>query len=350
MKTDDWDNWRWQLSNSVRNLEDLKKELNLLENEKVDNINNLPLRITPYFLDLVKNDVTEILRKTVIPSINETIISPDESSDPLEEDGHLVENSCLIHKYPDRVLFTVTNFCSTYCRYCTRSRVVGGESNFRKELIDNGIEYIRNHPEIRDVLISGGDPLTMGTKSLEYIISKIRSIKHVEVIRIGTKVPVVMPQRITDGLCNMLKKYHPLYISIHFIHPLEITPECQEACNKLANVGIVMKSQTVLLKGINDDVETMKKLMHELLKIRVSPYYIYSCDKINGSSHFRSTIDKGLEIIDGLRGYTSGYAVPTFIVDSKYGKIPVYPENIIERNEDSIKLKSFTGKILEYTI
>ena len=350
MKTDEWESWQWQLSNSIKKVEDLKNVLDLLDEEKIENVSNLPLRITPYFLNVIRNDKTGVLRKTVVPTINEMMVAPDELEDPLEEDEHAVENTCLIHKYPDRVLFTVTNFCSSYCRYCTRSRVVGGTTNYRKEQIDNGIEYIKNHLEVRDVLISGGDPLTMSTKSLEYIIQKIRNIKHVEMIRIGTKVPVVMPQRITDELCDMLKKYHPLYISIHFIHPLEITKECAEACNKLANAGIVMKSQTVLLKGVNDNVETMKKLMHELLKIRVSPYYIYSCDKILGSSHFRSTVDKGLEIINSLRGYTSGYAVPTFIVDSKYGKIPVYPENIIERNEDSIKLKSFTGKILEYTL
>jgi lysine 2,3-aminomutase len=247
-------------------------------------------------------------------------------------------------------LFTVTNSCSTYCRYCTRSRVVGGQDNYSKTQIDNAIEYIKNHPEIRDVLISGGDPLTMTTESLEYIIKRIRNIKHVEIIRIGTKVPVVMPQRITADLCDMLKKYHPLYISIHFIHPLEITKECREACNKLANAGITLRSQTVLLKDINDDVETMKKLMHELLKIRVSPYYIYACDRILGSSHFRSTIEKGLEIINGLRGWTSGYAIPTFIVDSKYGKIPVYPDSIIGKDDKMIELKSFTGKILEYSV
>ena len=334
----------------MKKLQDLKIELDLLEEEKIDNISNLPLRITPYFLNLIKNDATGILRKTVIPTINERFYSPDESKDPLEEEAHSVKGTCLVHKYPDRVLFTVTNFCSTYCRYCTRSRVVGGHTNYSKQQIDNSIEYIRNHTEIRDVLISGGDPLTMSTESLEYILKKVRNINHVEMIRIGTKVPVVMPQRITDELCDMLKKYHPLYISIHFIHPLEITKECADACNKLADAGIPLRSQTVLLKGINDDVETMKKLMHELLKIRVSPYYIYACDKILGSSHFRSTIKKGIEIISGLRGFTSGYAIPTFIVDTKYGKIPVYPETILGEDEDSIELKSFTGKILEYAV
>lgn len=350
MKTDDWESWKWQLSNSIKNLDDLKKELSLLEDEKIENVSNLPLRITPYFLDLVKNDSTGILRRTVIPTVNEMMVASDESEDPLEEESQSIQGTCLVHRYPDRVLFTVTNFCSTYCRYCTRSRMVGGHSNFSKQQIDNSIQYIKEHPEVRDVLISGGDPLTMTTDKLEYIIKNIRDISHVEMIRIGTKVPVVMPQRITDELCDMLKKYHPLYISIHFIHPLEITKECQDACNKLANAGIPLRSQTVLLKDINDNVETMKMLMHELLKIRVSPYYIYQCDKIYGSSHFRSKIKKGVEIITGLRGYTSGYVIPTFIVDSKYGKIPVYPETILHEDEENIEFKSYTGKILEYVV
>jgi lysine 2,3-aminomutase len=336
--------WTILIKNSIKNLEELSSEIELTEDEKIEITKKLPLRITPYYLDLIKK--YPVLRKTVVPTLNEFKISPDESIDPLNEDGHNPTN-CIVHKYPDRALFLVTNFCSVNCRYCTRSRIFDEQETktsfvSNKDLTD-AFKYIKKHKEIRDVIISGGDPLTLPDNKLEYILNGLRSIKHVEIIRIGTKIPVVLPQRITDNLTNMLKKYHPLYMSIHFTHPDEITTECKEACEKLANAGIPLRSQTVLLKDINDDVDIIKDLMHKLLKIRVSPYYLYNTDNIIGSSHFRCSIDKGIEIIKGLRGFTSGYAIPSYVVDSIEGKIIINPNNIIENNETEIILKAYNG-------
>ena len=347
MKTDEWESWQWQLSNSIRSLEDLKKELNLLEEEKIENVSNIPLRITPYFLNLIKNDSTNILRKTVIPTLNEMVVFPDELEDPLEEDKY--KHGCTVHKYLNRCLLLCSNSCSTYCRYCTRSRVVGGHENFSKKDIDDGIEYIKNHPEICDIIVSGGDPFTMNTQSLEYIIKKIRDIKHVEIIRIGTKVPIVLPQRITSELCDMLKKYSPVYINIHFTHFFEITQECKDACNKLADSGFVLGSQTVLLKGINDNAEVLKKLFHELLKIRVKPYYLYQCDKIKGNSHFRCELDIMIDIMKKLIGYNGGLSVPEFIIDTEIGKTPLRLDYVTRNSNGKYTLTNFEkNKSIEY--
>jgi len=344
MKTiDAEDVWLKEVATSIKNTQQLKERLELRKEEKTD-VKNLPLRITPHYLEVIKN--SDVLRRTVVPSVEEFNISPEEAEDPLAEDRYK-KTDCIIHKYPDRVLFIVTNFCSTNCRYCVRSRIFD-KTNYKTEQWDEGIKYISEHPEIRDVLISGGDPLTLPDDKLEYLLSNLKAIKHVEMIRIGTKVPVVLPSRVTDKLLDMIKKYHPVYFSIHFIHPDEITEECSVAINKIANAGIVMRSQTVLLKGINDNVETMKNLMHKLLINRVNPYYIYQCDKVSGTSHFRTDISKGLEIIKGLRGWTSGYAIPTFIVDSEYGKIPIYPESIVGYDGDIVKLKSYDDRIFDY--
>jgi lysine 2,3-aminomutase len=277
-------------------------------------------------------------------------MSPGEESDPLHE-----ETMCpvpnLVHRYPDRVLMLSTGFCSVYCRYCTRSHMVAKDKkHYGVKAWENSIEYIRNTPTVRDVIISGGDALTMPDKHIEFLLSSLRAIPHVEIIRIGSKVPMVMPQRITHTLVKMLKKYHPLYMSIHAIHPDEITPEAQEACNRLADAGIVMGSQTVLLSGVNDSVEIMKELMHKLLKIRIKPYYIYQCDPIPGSSHFRTPVSKGLEIIQGLRGHTSGYAIPQYVIDAPGGggKIPLLPEYYQGREGDYVIMKNFEGKIYKY--
>lgn len=340
--------WKDSIRNSVKNIQELSNEIELNNDEKIEITKKLPLRITPYYLDIIKTH--PVLRRTVVPTINEFVASEDETMDPLDESKYS-KTKCIVHKYPDRALFIVTNFCSVNCRYCTRSRIFDNIENQTTFISNNDLEesfqYIREHKEIRDIIISGGDPLTLGDDKLEYIIKNIRDIEHVEIIRIGTKIPVVLPQRITDNLVDMLKKYHPLYMSIHFTHPDEITKECSDALNKIANAGIVMRSQTVLLKGINGDVETMKKLMHKLLINRVSPYYIYNCDKIIGSSHFRTSIEKGIEIIKGLRGYTSGYAIPQFIVDTEYGKIAVNPDNVIVENNKIVGLKSYTGKVVD---
>lgn len=346
MKTEP-DAWQSLVRNSIKNIEELSNHIELTEDEKIQITDKLPLRITEYYLNLIKQ--YPILRKTVIPTLNELIISEGESNDPLKESGHN-PTKCIVHKYPDRALFLVSNFCAVNCRYCTRSRIFESESdnsNINRHDLDDAFKYLQQHKEIRDVIVSGGDPLMLSDSNLEYILQKLRSIKHIEIIRIGTKVPVVLASRVNNKLVDMLKKYHPLYISIHFTHHLEITQECKDACEKLANAGIPLRSQTVLLKGVNDDVETIKKLMHELLKIRVSPYYLYSCDQIVGSEHFRVSIDKGIEIIKGLRGYTSGYAIPNFVVDSTDGKIILNPDNIIENSEKVIKLRTYIGNVVE---
>jgi lysine 2,3-aminomutase len=350
----DWNNWHWQLRNSVTTIQRLSKFLELSVNEirPAQAINDtLPIRITPYYLSLLdKYKADQPLRKSVVPVFDEFLVSRGEASDPLSESHHSpVPN--IVHRYPDRVLFLVTGFCSTYCRYCTRSHMVAKDKcHIGLKAWEPGLQYIRQHPEIRDVLISGGDPLAMNDLNIEYLLSRLRDIEHVEIIRIGTKVPVVLPQRINRSLVNILKKYHPLYISIHFTHPDEITPEVKDACEKLANVGIPLGSQTVLLKGINDSVPVMKQLMHGLLKIRVRPYYLYQCDPILGSAHFRTPIAKGLEIIRGLRGHTSGYAVPQYVVDAPGGggKIPLLPDYYQGREDGYVLLKNYEDKIFKY--
>jgi lysine 2,3-aminomutase len=257
-----------------------------------------------------------------------------------------------VHRYPDRVLLLVTNFCSVYCRYCTRARLVGasGERALKKTDVDRAMEYIENAPAVRDVLISGGDPLSLDDERLEYILSRLRRIKHLEFIRIGTKQPAVQPMRVTPALTRMLRKYHPLWMSLHFTHPAEITPEVAEACGRLADAGIPLGSQTVLLKGVNDDVATLKRLFHRLLQIRVRPYYLYQCDPISGSSHFRTTVDEGLELMRGLRGHTTGYAVPSYVVDAPGGggKIALLPDAVIGRDGDDLLLRNFQGKTCRY--
>ncbi len=350
----DWNNWHWQIKNSARSIQQLSRFINLSDNEVKPDGNNhsLPLRITPYYISLLdRTNADHPLRKSVVPVFDEFIVHPGENADPLsEEHDSPVEN--IVHRYPDRVLFLVTGFCSTYCRYCTRTRMVAKDKcHVGVKAWEAGLDYIQNHKEIRDVLISGGDPLTMPDLHLEYLLSRLRCIPHVEIIRIGTKVPVVMPQRITRPLVNMLKKYHPLFLSIHFTHADEMTPEVREACEKLANAGIPLGSQTVLLKGINDDIEAMKNLMHTLLRARVKPYYLYQCDPVLGSGHFRTSIQKGLEIMEGLRGHTSGYAIPTYVVDAPGGggKIPLLPDYYIGRDEDGyVKLRNFENKEFRY--
>ncbi len=350
----EWNDWHWQLRNSFVSFEQLSAVLELTEEElrSTRGKRKLPLRITPYFVSLLsRDDPSDALRRTMVPDIRELLVTPEEKSDPLGEENQSPVPQ-LVHRYPDRVLFLTTGFCSAYCRYCTRSHMVS-----RKEKVhasnaqwDEAIFYIRQHPEVRDVIISGGDPLTLPDSRLEYLLRNLRAIPHVEIIRIGTKVPVVLPQRITAGLVKMLKKYHPIYMSIHFTHPDELSPETSFACNRLADAGIPMGSQTVLLKGINDEVETFKKLTQGLLKIRVRPYYIYQCDPIPGSSHFRTPVSKGLEIIRGLRGFTSGYAVPHFVVDAPGGggKIPLLPEYVAGKDRDGYLLVNYEGKTFRY--
>lgn len=349
-----WNSWRWQIQNSFSNFKKLSEVLNFTDISEFDFLSKsrkLPLRVTPYYASLLYGKPIEYaLSRSVIPSKNELVLSFGEENDPLHEDSMCpVDN--LVHRYPDRVLMLSTGFCSVYCRYCTRSHMVLKEKkHFGVKAWERSIEYIRDTPEVRDVIISGGDPLTLTDRHLEFLLSSLRAIPHVEIIRIGSKVPMVMPQRITNSLVKMLKKYHPLFMSVHATHPDEITPEVEEACKRIADAGIVMGSQTVLLKDINDNVDTMKTLIHKLLKIRVKPYYLYQCDPIPGSLHFRTPVTKGLEIIQGLRGHTSGYAIPHYVIDAPGGggKIPLLPEYYQGRDGDYVMLKNFEGKIYKY--
>jgi len=350
----EWNNWRWQIRNSFNSYEQLKTILNLSDDEVRINSNgfNLPIRITPYYASLIDPDnPAQALRKTVVPVFDELMVSPEEKADPLGEENFSPVNH-IVHRYPDRVLFLVTGFCSTYCRYCTRSHMVSKKDKCHSSISewDIAIDYIRNNNQIRDVLISGGDPLTLSDARLEYLLSRLRAIEHVEIIRIGSKVPVVLPQRITPVLVKILKKYNPLFLSIHFTHPDELTKETQYACNRLADNGIVMGSQSVLLKGINDNVEVFKKLTHELLKVRVKPYYLYQCDPIPGSAHFRTSVNKGLEIIKGLRGFTSGYAIPHYVIDAPGGggKIPLLPDYVESITDEKVTLKNYEEKTFYY--
>lgn len=354
IRYEQWNSWRWQIKNSYTTFDQLNQIIDIkrvIDEGLIVEYQKVPLRITPYYASLLEGtDADNPIVKGVVPSINELQVSPGEASDPLnEENCSPVPN--IVHRYPDRVLFLATGFCSTYCRYCTRTHMVAKDKmHYGKAAWQPGLEYIRNNKNIRDVLISGGDPLTMPEAHLEYLLESLHKIPHVEIIRIGTKVPVVLPQRITNGFVNMLKKYHPLFMSIHFMHPLELTPEVYEACAKLANAGIPLGSQTVLLKGINDSVPVMTELMQGLLRNRVRPYYIYQCDPILGSGHFRTPIEKGLEIIRGMRGFTSGYAIPHFVIDAPGGggKIPLLPEYYVGREGDNLVLQNYEGKRFYY--
>jgi len=349
----EWNHWRWQLANRIDNLTKLERIIRLSDDERDAigrNGNSLPLAITPYYASLLdENNPMQPLRRTVVPVSGEHLHSLGEAKDPLEEDKDSPVPG-IVHRYPDRVLFLVTDFCSSYCRYCTRSRMVGHNRSFKTEQWQQGIDYIKATPVVRDVLLSGGDPLTLPDEKLEYLLSRLRRIPHVELLRIGSKVPVVLPQRITPSLTRMLKRYHPLWMSIHCTHPDELTPESSLACERLADAGIPLGSQTVLLAGINDDVEIMKRLVHGLLKIRVKPYYLYQCDPIVGSAHFRTPVEKGLEIIQGLRGHTSGYAVPTYAIDAPGGggKIPLLPDYLVGREGDHLVLKNYEDRIFRY--
>jgi lysine 2,3-aminomutase len=295
-------------------------------------------------------DPDQPLRKTVIPTKHEFLRTPGEADDPLGEDGHSPVPG-LVHRYPDRVLLLPLDFCSTYCRYCTRSRVVGhGEILPNEQRLEAIFQYLEKSKQVRDVLVSGGDPLALSDDKLDWILSRLRKIPHIEFVRIGTKMPAVLPQRITRDLCRILRKHHPLWMSLHFLHPDECTPESKQACERLADTGIPLGSQTVLLKGVNDSVETMKQLVHRLLLMRVRPYYLYQCDPISGSAHFRTPVSKGLEIIQGLRGHTTGYAVPTYVIDAPGGggKIPLQPDSVVGRDGDWIVLKNFEGREYRY--
>ncbi len=351
----EWQDWRWQFRNRIKDVSTLGQIIWLSDEERQAMINRegkLPVSITPYYASIIDRiDVSHPLRRTVVPITGERNRSEGETDDPLSEDKDSPVPG-IIHRYPDRVLFMVTSRCSTYCRYCTRSRIVssGGEHSFGPAQWDGALKYISDNPAIRDVLLSGGDPLTYADGRLEGLLSRLRKIPHVEIIRIGTKVPVVMPYRITSEFARMLKRYHPLWMSLHITHPEELTPEMRQACIRLADAGIPLGSQTVLLAGINDNIDIMKRLVQGLLQIRVRPYYLYQCDPIPGSSHFRTPVSKGLEIIEGLRGHTTGYAVPTYVIDAPGGggKIPLLPDYALGKHGKDLHLRNYQGKFFRY--
>lgn len=350
-----WNDWKWQVKNRIETLDELKKYIALTpeeENGVRECLGALRMAITPYYLSLIDpNDPHDPVRKQAIPTASELHNAAADLRDPLHEDTDSPVPG-LTHRYPDRVLMLITDQCAMYCRHCTRRRFAGQkDSAVPRSQVDKCIEYVRNTPTVRDVLLSGGDALIQSDEMLEYIISSLRAIEHVEIIRIGSRTPVVMPQRITPALCDMLKKYHPVWLNTHFNHPSEITPESAAACARLADAGIPLGNQSVLLAGVNDCVHVMKKLVHELVKIRVRPYYIYQCDLSLGLSHFRTPVSKGIEIIESLRGHTSGFAVPTFVVDAPGGggKTPVMPNYIISQAPHKVVLRNFEGVITTYT-
>ena len=350
-----WNDWRWQVRNRIETVEELKAYLNITPEEEEGIrrcLGTLRMAITPYYLSLIDlDDPHDPIRRQAVPTVNELHQSPADLLDPLHEDTDSPVKG-LTHRYPDRVLLLVTDQCSMYCRHCTRRRFAGQtDCAVPMEQIEKCIDYIRHHEEVRDVLLSGGDALMLSDGLLEKIIRELRTIDHVEIIRIGTRTPVVCPQRITPELCNMLKKYHPIWLNTHFNHPNEMTPEAEQALARLANAGIPLGNQTVLLRGVNDCVHVMKKLMHELVRNRVRPYYIYQCDLSMGLEHFRTPVSKGIEIIENLRGHTSGYAVPTFVVDAPGGggKTPVMPQYVISQSPDKVILRNFEGVITTYT-
>ncbi|BBO91368.1 KamA family radical SAM protein [Desulfosarcina ovata] len=349
-----WNDWQWQTSHRIRSLNQLEKMIVLSDVERAafkQSGTTLPLGITPYYMSLVSPDnPDQPIRRTVIPTIHETVHTTGEADDPLGEDA-MSPVPGLVHRYPDRVLLLLSDFCSTYCRYCTRSRVVGhGAIHPSRNRLERAFAYIEQTPSVRDVLISGGDPLMLGEEKLSWVLSRLRQIPHVEIVRIGTKVPAVLPQRITARLVRMLRQYHPLWMSLHFTHPDECTPEASRACAMLADAGIPLGSQTVLLKGVNDNLETMRELVHKLLKMRVRPYYLYQCDPITGSAHFRTPVETGLSIIRGLRGFTSGYALPTYVIDAPGGggKIPLMPDYVVGREDDALILRNYENKHYRY--
>ena len=350
-----WNDWHWQVRNRIETLEDLKKYVALTPEEEEGVkacLGTLRMAITPYYLSLIDpEDPNDPVRKQAIPTAKELHRAAADLEDPLHEDTDSPVPG-LTHRYPDRVLVLTTDQCSMYCRHCTRRRFAGQtDAAVPVDQIDKCIEYVAAHPEVRDVLLSGGDVLMLSDERLDYIFTKLRAIPHVEIVRLGSRTPVVMPQRITPELCAVLKKHHPVWLNTHFNHPNEITAEAAAACAMLADAGVPLGNQSVLLAGVNDCVHVMKKLVNELVKIRVRPYYIYQCDLSLGLEHFRTPVSKGIEIIEGLRGHTSGYCVPTFVVDAPGGggKTPVMPNYVISQTPKKVILRNYEGVITTYT-
>jgi len=351
---EEWETYRWQMTNRIETADKLRQVIKLTPSEEAAvnrRSGRFVMGIPPYWAALMDpDDPTCPIRRQAVPVEEEYKLSPNDMIDPLAEDSHMPVPG-LVHRYPDRVLLLVVEVCAMYCRFCTRSRVVGTTAGYsRPANIDAAIDYIKAHRKVRDVLISGGDPLTLSDDRLDDVLTKLKAIPHVEFVRIGTRNPVTLPYRVTESLCNVLKKHKPVWMSLHFNHPKEVTPPVKKACGMLADSGVPLGSQTVLMKGINDRPAIMKKLFHELLKIRVRPYYIYQCDPVKGTSHFRTPVAAGLAIIEKLRGHTTGYAVPTFVVDGPGGggKIPLMPNYVVSVKNGVWTLRNFAGKLFTY--
>lgn len=349
-----WNDWKWQIRNRITSSDQLNGIINLSEKERKDIdscLEHFKMAITPYFATLMDaGDPNCPIRRQAVPSLNELVVQECDMEDPLGEEKYSPAEG-LVHRYPDRVLLLLTHKCSMYCRHCTRRRVVGCEDfSLSSEKLDKALEYIRQNKQIRDVLLSGGDPLVMPDSWLENVIRRLREIPHVEIVRIGTRTPVALPMRITDDLLKMLCKYQPIWINTHFNHPKEITEESAKACMKIVDAGIPLGSQTVLLRGINDDAGTLRELFTKLVKIRVRPYYLYQCDIAKGIGHFRTTVEQGIDIIRNIRGYISGFAVPTYVIDAPGGggKIPINPDYIVSLDRQQAVLRNYRGDIYTY--
>ena len=348
-----WNDWRWQLSHRLNSVDEIEKVIHLTASERkaLSSPGLFRVDITPYFISLIDpDDPNDPVRRQVIPTADEITPFTGMMEDSLAEDRHSPVPG-LVHRYPDRVLMLVTTQCASYCRYCTRSRIVGDPgANFSRTEFEAQIDYLKKTPQVRDVLLSGGDPLTIAPKQLEEILTRLREIPHIEIIRIGSRVPVFMPMRVTTELTDMLQKFHPLWLNIHVNHPNEITPELADACDKLSRAGIPLGNQSVLLAGVNDCPHIMRQLVQDLVRIRVRPYYLYQCDLVEGAGHFRTPVSKGIEIIEALRGHTSGYSVPTFVVDAPGGggKIPVGPTYLISQSDHKVVLRNYEGYVTAY--
>ena len=349
-----WNDWRWQMRHRITSLDQAEKYLRLTPAEREGLLltaHKLAFAVTPHYFNLIEADNPDCpIRRQVIPLPGEAVVTPGEMADPCGEDSHMPVPG-LVHRYPDRVLLLVTDRCASYCRYCTRSRVVSGVGDQELETdFEAAFAYLQKHTEIRDVLLSGGDALLLSDDKLRSILARLRSIEHIEFLRIGSRVPIFLPQRITPELCAMLREFHPLWMSVHVNHPRELTVEVRDALARLADAGIPLGNQSVLLAGVNDNAATMRTLIHKLLRCRVRPYYLYQCDLIHGSAHLRTSVAKGLEIIEALRGHTTGYAVPQFVIDAPGGggKVPVSPGYVIFHDKEKVVLRNYEGRVFEY--
>ena len=348
-----WNSWHWQLSNRINTVDEFEKVIKLTDSERkaLSSAGLFRVDITPYFISLIDpDDPADPIRKQVVPTAREMVPFTSMMEDSLAEDRHSPVPG-MVHRYPDRVLMLVTTQCATYCRYCTRSRIVGDPAaTFSRSEFEMQLEYLKNTPQVRDVLLSGGDPLVLAPKILEEILRRLREIPHIEIVRIGSRVPVFLPMRITEELTDMLQKYHPLWLNIHVNHPNEISAELEAAADRLTRAGIPLGNQAVLMAGVNDNVHIQRQLVQDLVRIRVRPYYLYQCDLVDGAGHFRTPVAKGIEIMEGLRGHTSGYAVHQYIIDAPGGggKIPVSPNYMLSMSDHKIVLRNYEGYITTY--